>query len=381
MAESAAHSLLVTPVVQDFFDELGVPLASIRPESKARYIMRDGKMRRMPLGPLEMMQLFLRALFLPAVSKLSPERMTLDQWTRRFLGQKALEYLIAPMVRGIYGVTPRELCVGAAFPPWVVPRYRSFLFHVFARFLSSRWPHSFFRKSRKSKAKMMAPEYGMGALIDALTLRLNQRLKDRLRLRSPVSELPKNGNIILAIPAYQASLLLQKEDPKLAQSLQKVNYAPLVSVTLFLRKESLAVIPRGVGVLFPPSESLFCLGILFNSSSFPNRVLDENQWISCTAMLGGSGQSEILGFSDEKYLEIIQKEFCRLFGYQSEMTNCKIYRWPQAIPIYDQGFFEIRSVAKDGWCSQPGHVLFGNYTGQVSIRGMIESAKEKFTSS
>ena len=30
--------------------------------------------------------------------------------------------------------------------------------------------------------------------------------------------------------------------------------------------------------------------------------------------------------------------------------------------------------ARETWCATPGRVLFGNYTGQVSLRGMIELA-------
>ncbi|MFL6210415.1 MAG: hypothetical protein ACJ74W_16280 [Pyrinomonadaceae bacterium] len=31
-------------------------------------------------------------------------------------------------------------------------------------------------------------------------------------------------------------------------------------------------------------------------------------------------------------------------------------------------------TAQAAWCATPGRILFGNYTGQVSLRGMIERA-------
>ncbi|HEV2765761.1 MAG TPA: hypothetical protein VGV38_22440 [Pyrinomonadaceae bacterium] len=31
-------------------------------------------------------------------------------------------------------------------------------------------------------------------------------------------------------------------------------------------------------------------------------------------------------------------------------------------------------LARETWCATPGRLLFGNYTGQVSLRGMIEKA-------
>ena len=35
---------------------------------------------------------------------------------------------------------------------------------------------------------------------------------------------------------------------------------------------------------------------------------------------------------------------------------------------------EVWQKARDSWCIIPGRILFGNYTGQISLRGMIESA-------
>ncbi|MEK6580668.1 MAG: hypothetical protein AABZ55_15700 [Bdellovibrionota bacterium] len=53
-----------------------------------------------------------------------------------------------------------------------------------------------------------------------------------------------------------------------------------------------------------------------------------------------------------------------------------ISRHPRAIPVYGAYLEDVWATAKASWCSTPGHVLFGNYTGQVSIRGMIETLAE-----
>jgi hypothetical protein len=49
-----------------------------------------------------------------------------------------------------------------------------------------------------------------------------------------------------------------------------------------------------------------------------------------------------------------------------------VRRWERAIPLYGDELRAARDAATAGWCSQPGRLLFGNYTGEVSIRGMIE---------
>jgi hypothetical protein len=51
-----------------------------------------------------------------------------------------------------------------------------------------------------------------------------------------------------------------------------------------------------------------------------------------------------------------------------------IHRWPSALPQYGTDLPDVWQTAREGWCGQPGQLLFGNYTGQISLRGMIESA-------
>jgi hypothetical protein len=44
------------------------------------------------------------------------------------------------------------------------------------------------------------------------------------------------------------------------------------------------------------------------------------------------------------------------------------------LPQYSVDLPNVWQKALDSWCVIPGRVLFGNYTGQISLRGMIESA-------
>jgi oxygen-dependent protoporphyrinogen oxidase len=220
---------------------------------------------------------------------------------------------------------------------------------------------------------MMAPGAGMEEVIRALEKNLREKLGDRFKLGTEIRELPTGKNIVLAVPADSAAKLLAQQDPELSNALKLIRYVPLVSVTVFVRKEYLLNIPKGVGVLFPEEENMNCLGILFNSSAFPSRVNDVNQVISLTALLGGSENSQALKLSDSEVIQKIECDVNQVFGLRGKISSYQIHRWEKAIPIYDQTLIDTWSVAKRGWGSISGHVLFGNYTGQVSIRGMIET--------
>src|SRR5436190_1329448 len=108
IAESAAHSLIATEPVRELCDELGIDLIEPRKEANAKFIVRDGKLRRFPLGVSDLANLLAHVVF---VRSEKTDDCNLDSWARRHLGNTALDYLLTPFVRGIYGVQPAELGV------------------------------------------------------------------------------------------------------------------------------------------------------------------------------------------------------------------------------------------------------------------------------
>lgn len=376
MAEAAAHSLLATPAVHELCAQLGVELVPVRPDSRARFIWRGGRLRKFPLSLGEAIRAFARAYFVLADTNADPAKQTLEQWARRHIGEAALKYLLTPFVRGIYGCRPSELQVASAFPSLVVPRGHSLLSAAFRR-----W-HRRLRgleggPKRRVRPRMMAPRGGMGALIQALEARLRKRLGERYRLGTSLTELPTGiKNIVLCVPAAEAARLLKQADPALSDALMRVKYTPLVSVTAFVEKLAFPKAPRGVGVLLPEGTSRRSLGVLFNSSSFPDRVKDPRKWVSVTLMMGGTGRPEqgAALISDKELHAHVRKELEALFDLATgARIETLIRRWPAAVPQYNSALSAAWEAARAGWCSVPGRLLFGNFTGQVSIRGMIET--------
>src|SRR5678815_1895577 len=87
MAESAAHSFIVTQPVRELCRELGVELVEPRKEAKAKYIVRDGKLRRFPLTFGEAVGTLTHAALARSPSN---HQQTLEFWARRHLGNTAL---------------------------------------------------------------------------------------------------------------------------------------------------------------------------------------------------------------------------------------------------------------------------------------------------
>ncbi len=405
IAESAAHSLLATPQVVSFCEELGVGLAEIRKDSRARYILRGGKLRKFPLSLGETINAARRAAFARAENHLNEQ--DLETWGRRHLGDGAVEYLLSPFVQGIYGVRPADLGVAAAFPELALAPGSTLLGTLLGKALrrapknvdgegaaredgedaarTNVGSESAARANANQRAganghapkqrkRMVAPRYGMGDVTERLQNALTERLGERFRRGEQVREVPAAPNVILATPAYVTSRLLAPREPGLSGALEGVSYTPIVSVTAFVLTSSFTRSVKGVGVLVPASERRGCLGILFNSSAFEGRVRDESRFASFTVLLGGTAQPLWADAPDEEIERAVIAELGALLGIKGRPAQLIINRWPRAIPQYSTTLPRVWQRARETWCATPGCVLFGNYTGQVSLRGMIESA-------
>lgn len=364
IAESAAHSLVVTGAVLNLCQELGVELIEPRKEARAKYIVRNGKLCRFPLGIGEAAAALARAALVCSDASGAPQ--TLDAWAHRHLGDPALQYLLTPFVRGIYGVQPAELGVAAAFPFLKVPPGKTLAGSMLGRRRNGR--------AKKAKHFRATPKFGMGDLVARLEKQLEERLGSRFRKGERINTVPTTANVIIATPAHAAAQLLAEISPSLSARLREVKYTPIVSVTVFVKRASFTRPVEGVGVLMPACEQRESLGILFNSSSFACRVTDEARYASFTVMMGGTSQSELLSATDEEIDRTIRNELSAVLGIRGEPPKLVVHRWPRALPQYSVELPNVWQEARETWCATPGHLLFGNYTGQISLRGMIESA-------
>ncbi|HKP46277.1 MAG TPA: FAD-dependent oxidoreductase [Pyrinomonadaceae bacterium] len=362
IAESGAHSLIASEAVRRLCSDLGVELLRPRKEAKAKYIVRDGRLRRFPLTIGEAVDTLGHAALARATNR---ESQTLEVWARRHLGDAALEYLLTPFVRGIYGVQPAELGVATAFPFLNLPAGKTFLGSMLKRHRSGA--------AKKDKKHRAAPRFGMGDLVGRLEQRLEQRLGSRFRKDVRVDQLPEAANVIIATPAQAAAKIIQSASTTLADKLASVRYTPIVSATVFVDRHAFTRPLHGVGVLMPPREQTKSLGILFNSSSFDCRVCEASRFASFTVMMGGTAQPQWVRASDDEIRQAIKFELAMLLGIL-EPYEVVIHRWPAALPQYSPELADVWDVARQTWCATPGHILFGNYTGQISLRGMIESA-------
>lgn len=357
IAESAANAILNSARVEALFSDLGIPVVPAKRESRARYIFREGRLRRWPLGfaaTFYVFQFAFRFFFDRAAVAPRPEE-SLQQWGRRVLGEEATEFLLLPAFQGIYAGDGKRLSATLL------------LGGVFAR-----------KKAPKPKIRgsVSAPG-GMGGLV--------RRLRSLLDARGVVfrfgREAPPFDPATLTFycgSAAQTAEALAAASPEVAGLLAKIEMLPLVSVTAFFKRDPRA--KRGFGVLFPPSERFWSLGVLYNDAIFPGRVARAEEVQSETWILGGARRPGVAGMPMDAVLREFLGDRNRLSGRAGPIERPIYYvlhRWSRAIPYYTIELERTLTELSRALRGSGRLRLMGNYLGGIGLAKILDRAAEE----
>jgi len=361
--ETAAHSLLVNEAGQKHFKELGLELCTVDSASRSRFILRNGKMRKMPLTALEFGNL-LTQLF--RKKKAIHDGATFREWGDHWIGAAATDWLIAPFVSGIFACDPSELIAQFAFSDLPNPDQ-----HSLAAFFLAKQKQG----PKKQRPKMMTFQNGMTDWIQAL----QKQLRAEIIVESQQVSIPEHGNVIIATPASAAAELIRNaSDQNLSENLANIPYSPLVTATVFVHKSAFKNHPPcGVGVLIPRQERSKILGILFNSSAFPNRSTSADV-VSLTVMLGGTGKPDAIEWPDIKIRHAVTESLEQILDFEGDPLQVQITRHTRAIPIYGTELKNTLAQLTHFANQRSGLVFFANWTGSVSLRGLLSESQNQF---
>lgn len=337
LVETAANGLLRDENVDLLFAKLGIHFAKPNPLRRKRFIYWQ-KPRRWPLSIATSLK---AAAFLWRLKKRSPECAprefeTVAEWAKRNVNEEFLNHLLAPALQGVYAGDAERLSAKLV--------------------LSSMF--------KGKRGPTVAPEGGMGELIDKLT----QNLKSRgVKFQSQSAELsvaPSHATVI-ATNVREAAALLRNLDLVNSQRLASVEMMPLLSVTRFYEHSDREL--NGFGCLFPKQQGFHALGVLFNNCIFNGRsALRSETWI-----LGGALNKELAEASDQQILQKIDEDRQRLTGVNSEPASSHVTRWPTALPHVTT---EWEATLKELNVKPPLY-LHGNYLGVLGLGGILERSK------
>ncbi len=366
LAEQAANGFLWSPELQALTDALQLPLLRPQPSAKKRFLVRKGQLRRFPLGLGESLSLISRLL--------RPHRQALQTATdfgNVYFGSAFSQQILTPGLAGIYGANADQLSF-----PGALGRVASILNH------SDWFPLALWRQRRQNAAsasqgakKASGTHSFAGGMADLINA-LQEHLKDHLRYGvDGLDYREAKEHQIICTPAHVSQHFFEGE---LKQLLGQVHYTPLLSTTVLVARKDLPGFKEGFGCLIPRNEGIHSLGVLFNSCIFPHRSREEGLLSMTCILRQDEHHPNLLAQTDEEIQGLIRRDFEQLFGFKDQFEEQAIFRWPQAIPIYSPELYEawpeIDRLLREQY---PLRQLFGNYTGQISIRGMCEAATKE----
>ena len=391
--EAGPQSFQSTPLLTQLIRDLRLENELVEADQRSpRYILRRGRMQKIAMSP----QALLASSFLTPKSrwkiaseafrrtKAPTEEESLANFVRRKFGHEILEYLVSPFVSGVYAGDPEKLSLRAAFPS--LEEWEREYGSVIRGAMKSR------KKNGGSKPPALCSfRHGMAMLPNALASSLGGDLKRSTAVASVATAAP-SGNpyelrvhnesgaadtiraaaVVLAAPSYAASHIVRPLSEPLADMLSGVAYASVVVYCAGYYDKQAVLPPEGFGVLIPRSEKHRTLGIVWNSSLFPERA--PRGQFAMTSFLGGATDPDLFGQSNEEIAAITEKDSATILGITGSPIASSLWRHEKALPQYNMGHGHVVEALRDAQRSMAGLFFSGNYLEGPSIGKCVEHA-------
>jgi oxygen-dependent protoporphyrinogen oxidase len=365
--------------------DLESQLVEARPEAKRRFIVRNGRLCRVPEGPSSLLSsdaLSLRAKLRLLYEPFAPGPPagvdeTVYDFSRRRIGPEAAEMLVDAAVSGISAGDSRALSVRSQFPLMVEMErdHGSLIRALIAR-----------RKRGTGPARLLSFTGGLATLVDALTTRLGgavhanttvvaiERRGRRWRVTTDRGGTFEADRLVLAVSSRVAADLAIGFDPDLAEALQRI---PSSGVNLVALAYRTADVPRdldGYGYLVTRPEQLATLGVVWESSLFPRRAPEGMALLR--VFLGGARRPDVARLGEAAALAIARDELQRVMGIVAEPARTWSFRWPGAIAQYTVGHAERIAAIRERLARHEGLEVCGTSYDGVSFNHAVAAGRK-----
>jgi oxygen-dependent protoporphyrinogen oxidase len=395
LAELGPSSMSSPPtVVSGLLNELGLEADKINasPAVRTRYIVKRGRLARIPLTPSEL----LTSRLLSNTAKLavfaeplvepsdSPMDESIAAFVRRRFNQEVLDYIVNPFVAGTFAGDPEQLSLRHAMPQLhaLEQKHGSVMRGFLKSAMARRKPGA----GAEGTGTLVAFREGLQQLPDALAARLGTEL----RLRAAVTQVragPRGWTVGAAFQSpevYEAVLYaapahcLDDIDLDLAggerlATLSSIDHPPVAVLAFGFRRDQVSHPLDGFGVLCPEAERRRVLGVLFSSTIFPGRAPDGH--VLLTAFAGGARDPDFVQADPQTLSARVLDDLRILLGTSGEPAFRAVQVWPKAIPQYVLGYGRFKEIAEQTEESNPGLVLAGTYRDGISLNDAVSSGE------
>jgi oxygen-dependent protoporphyrinogen oxidase len=379
--------------------QLGIAdqLVGTNPALRRSYVKRDGRLHPLPDGitglvPSRLMPLLttgilsLRGRMRAGLEPLVPRRHSTAEesvagFSRRRFGTEAYDWLIEPLLSGIYAGNGEDLSLESTFPQLRETELRdgSLLKPLLAARFRARGPTA-------ARAGFVTLPGGLGELVEALTARLagtpiltgtNVRsVREAVVGRGYRVELAdgrtvESDAVVLATPAYASAAMVDSLDPDLAGALRAIPFVSTATVSLAFARTAIPAELDGYGYVSPRVEGGPLVACTWTSNKFPGRVPPDT--VLVRYFVGRAGADEIVHADDSVLLGLAREELRKVHGITAPPLLSRVVRWPAGMPQYTLGHRDRLARIAAQLTSHPGlHLVGASYRG-IGIPDCIAS--------
>jgi oxygen-dependent protoporphyrinogen oxidase len=350
--------------------------------ARRRFILTGGALRLVPESPPALIKSDaigwrgkLRLLGEPwAAAPPEGKDETVFEFAERRLGREAAETFVDTAVAGISGGDSRALSVRSQFPALTDMErdHGSLLKAMLAR-------------KKAPRARLLSFDRGMATL----TGELAERLNGVVRTNAAIERIGKSNSrwqvdladgstyaadrLVMALPSHAASRVLAGVDRALSAPMAAIPYANLMMVALAYRAVDLARPLDGYGYLVTRNQGLSTLGVLWESSIFPQRAPSGS--VLLRVMLGGARRPDVDSLDDQSLTQLAAGEAARVLGISGPPQRHWVCRWPSAIAQYTVGHDARRSEINRLAAAHRGLHICGTAYDGVSFNDAVAAAR------
>lgn len=390
-------STLAAPAgaVASLLTELGLDDSKVTasPAARHRYVVRKGRLVRLPMSPPEL----LTSRLLSNVAKLaifgeplieagdSPLEESVAAFVRRRFNQEVVDYVANPLLAGIFAGDPEQLSVRHAVPQLhALERTHGSVMKAFVQMMRARREAG---HGASGPGGVISFRNGLQELPDAL----GRELTSEIRLRASVTQLRKGPRgwtvgaafqtpelydaVVYAAPAHSLDEIdLDLPGGEKLSTLASIVHPPVAVLALGFRRDQVSHPLDGFGFLVPEVERRRVLGAVFSSTLFPDRAPEGH--VMVTVFVGGTRDPDLVQADPQTLTARVLDDLRPLLGTQGDPTFRALQVWPKAIPQYVLGYGRFKEIAEDAERRNQGLVLAGTYKDGISLGDAILSGEQ-----
>ena len=270
------------------------------------------------------------------------EDESVASFVRRRFGNEAWQWLVEPLLSGIYAGDGEQLSLNATFPQLRETERRDG--SILKPMLAAR----FAANGRSAPRGFVALSGGLQELIDALAsslantdVRLDTRIAaitavgDEYRIDFESGSSLTAAAIVFATPAYVTATLIGGIDTQMADDLRAIPFVSTATISVAFDGADVARTLPGYGYVSPRANGGDIVACTWTSNKFPSRVPADS--VLLRFFVGRAGAEVSSAATDDALKAIVGKELRDVLGITAEPKFTNIARWPNALPQYVMG--------------------------------------------